>query len=281
MQRTVECFYPGRSFPAISTTGRTCALDCKHCAGKYLEGMISAPSPEDLLSLADALAERGASGFLLSGGADSSGRVHLARFEHAIEAIKSTTDLRINAHIGLAPRGEVARLVRAGVDAFSVDVYGSAETVHDVLGLRATPDDYLGVVRDLVELGAPVVAPHICIGIHEGKLGGEFAAIERLRPLEPRALVMISFMPTKGTEYQSVRPPRPEDILSVVDKARSELPDTKLVLGCMRSKMNRAWESDAVDRGLDGIVLPSRETVERLRGQGVNVRKRSLCCALI
>lgn len=280
MGRTVECFYPGRSFPSISITGTACSLDCKHCSKKYLESMIPATSPDDLMAIAEALAERGARGFLLSGGVDNEGKVALAEFVPAIREIKSSTDLRINAHIGLTPRKELEALVESGIDSFSVDIYGSDETIHEVLGLKASADDYFEVVESLQGLGASV-SPHVCVGIHGGQLKGEFNAIARLKKLEPRVLILISLIPTNGTEYGNVEPPGKEVMLSVVRKARNELPNTKLLLGCMRSKSDRSWEFDLVDAGLDGIVLPAVSTVEKLKAARYSVKKRAECCALI
>ena len=281
MPRTIECFYPGRSFPSISVTGKSCDLNCKHCSKKYLEGMIPASIPADLLEIAEALAERGAKGFLLSGGADRSGRVRMADYVPAIEEIKSTTDLRINAHVGLTPTKELERLVRSGIDSFSVDVYGSDDTIREVLGLSAKADDYFEVVETLMKLGAPIVAPHICIGIHGGVVRGEFTAIERLVSLEPKVLIFISLIPTKGTAYAGLPPPSSGAVISVVTKARKELPNTKLLLGCMRSKLDRSSEHEIVLAGLDGIVLPVAATVERLRAEGYQIRKRATCCSLL
>lgn len=279
MQKTVECFYPGAGFPSISTTGGACALNCKHCAKKYLEGMIPATTPEELLQVADALAERGATGFLLSGGVDASGRVRLDAYEDAIREIKSTTELRINAHIGLTAKRDIERLVACGVDSFSVDVYGSDETIREVLGLNATVADYLRVVQDLVDSNAENVAPHICVGIHGGALRGEANAIEQLGKIGPSTLVFIALMPTKGTAYQDLAPSTGSDVVSMISKARSELPDARLLLGCMRPKRDRSWEVAAVKAGLGGVVLPSEKTLAALRSEGYAVKKRSVCCA--
>ena len=281
MQKSVECFYPGENFPAISVTGNECALDCKHCSKRYLQGMIRATTAQDLLSVADALAERGASGFLLSGGVDHTGRVPLSEFADAIKEIKATTDLRINAHIGLLSDREIELLVKSGIDSFSVDVYGSGETIREVLGLNASPDDYFSVVDGLRNACAPIVAPHICIGIHGGELRGELKAIDRLRTAPPDVLVLISLIPTRGTAYEGVPPPKPDAVLQVIQKARLELPSTKLLLGCMRSKLDRSSEYDYLDAGLDGIVLPASSTIERLRTEGVSVKKRAVCCSFL
>lgn len=280
MRRTIECFYPGKGFPAISVTGRSCALNCKHCAGKYLEGMIPATTPSDLMGVAEALAERGAKGFLLSGGSDEAGKVRLADFCSAILEIKATTDLKINAHIGLSSKEEIARLVDCGIDAFSVDVYGSDESIREVLGLDASSDDYFTVLEELRRAGARVVAPHICVGIHGGRVGDELRAISRAAQFGPEVLILISLIPTKGTQYESAPPPTGEVMLSVVDRAREELPGTKILLGCMRSKLNRRSEAALVRAGLDGMVLPAPSTVQQLESEGYTIRKRAVCCSM-
>jgi len=236
-------------------------------------------TPSDLLSVAEALAERGANGFLLSGGSDPVGRIRIADFAGAIKEIKATTDLMINAHVGLASSKEIRSIVDSGIDSFSVDVYGSDETIKDVLGLDAKVEDYLKTISDLKSLGARV-APHICVGIHGGAAKGEISAIDQLKRYEPEILVLISLIPTRGTPYQSVSPPSHELIASVVRRAREELPETKLLLGCMRSKLDRSSEFEFVMAGLDGIVLPSSSTVARLKGEGYAIKKRSVCCAI-
>lgn len=253
-------------------------MNCKHCARRYLEGMVPATTSEELVEVARSFEARGAKGFLLSGGVDETGKVPISAFLPAIKEIKEGTGLKINAHIGLSSTAEIEELVCAGIDAFSIDIYGSDSTIDDVLGLEARAEDYFRVLRDLKERKA-YTAPHICIGIHEGKIDGELSALERLAELEPDALVLISLIPTKGTQYEKVEAPSREDVLMVVRAARSLLPRTRILLGCMRSRLSRAVEYEAVAAGVDGIVLPSSQTVERLKAEGVRIRERAECCA--
>jgi uncharacterized radical SAM superfamily protein len=131
-----------------------------------------------------------------------------------------------------------------------------------------------------MDIGAPIVAPHVCIGVRGGALGSEMVALRMLEPISPTTLVLISFMPTKGTAYESRPPPSGEDVISVIRGARSILPRTRLLLGCMRSRRDRAWEPEAVFAGLDGIVLPSAETVRAASALGYTIRKKDVCCAL-
>ena len=109
--RVVDCYFPGNDFPAVSVTGSLCALRCKHCSGVFLKSMLRAADPEALVERARQLSDAGATGFLLTGGSDSRGRVPISAFADAIKVIKETTTLRINAHVGLMPRPELARLV--------------------------------------------------------------------------------------------------------------------------------------------------------------------------
>jgi len=277
---SIDIFRPGRSFPAVSVTGTRCNLKCHHCAGHHLHGMRAATEPEELVRLARGLDEEGALGLLISGGSETTGKVPLERFVGAIRRIKDTTRLKINAHVGLAPKSDLEDLVAAGVDAFSVDVYGTDSAVQDTLGLDARAGDFMKVVGDLKSLGAPAVAPHICIGIEKGVLAGEMEAIARLKPTGPDALVFIVFTPTKGTSYEMAQAPTPSDILSVLRLAREQLPDTRLVLGCMRPRKVRQYELEAVALGIDGIVMPSKGALEYIRRSGMKVSEKGTCCAL-
>jgi uncharacterized radical SAM superfamily protein len=242
--------------------------------------MRAATEPEELLRLARGLDEEGALGLLISGGSETTGKVPLERFVGTIRQIKDTTRLKINAHVGLAPRSDLEGLVAAGVDVFSVDVYGTDSAVQDTLGLDARAADFMKVVEDLKDLGAPAVAPHICIGIEKGVLAGEMDAIARLKPTGPDVLVFIVFTPTKGTSYETAQPPAPSDILSVLRLAREQLPDTRLVLGCMRPRTARRYELEAVALGIDGIVMPSKETLNHIRRSGAKISEKGTCCAL-
>ena len=91
-------------FPAISVTGKACALNCAHCGRKKLSSMISATNAEELFKLAKQLANDGSKGFLLSGGCTSSGSVDFQEVLPAIKKIKKELDLDIFVHTGLISR---------------------------------------------------------------------------------------------------------------------------------------------------------------------------------
>lgn len=280
MSKTVDCYFPGESFPAVSVTGSACALNCKHCSAVYLKGMLHATDSEALLKHAERLSDADARGFLLTGGSDASGKVPLSGFASAIRKIKNTTALKINAHVGLMPKPELEELVSAGVDAFSTDVYGSDSAIRTTLGMSACPGDFLSVISDLRDLGAPTIAPHICVGIEEGEIVGEHVAVESLAAFAPDAVVIIALTPTKGTAYECVSPPSSESILKVIGAARRALPESRLLLGCMRPRVERDWEESAVKAGLAGIAMPSRRVMRALAEGGWHLVEKRMCCAI-
>jgi uncharacterized radical SAM superfamily protein len=76
----------------------------------------------------------------------------------------------------------------------------------------------------------------VIVGLHYGKLKGEFRALKMISKYKPAALVVIAFMPIRNTQMEKVAPPEPIEIARVIAAARVMLPQTPLVLGCMRPK---------------------------------------------
>ena len=85
--KELHFFIPGRDFPSVSVTGNSCRLTCRHCGGHYLEHMVDARDPQDLLKLARNLSGRG---FLLSGGCSDNGKVDLSRHLNVLRKIHNT-----------------------------------------------------------------------------------------------------------------------------------------------------------------------------------------------
>lgn len=279
MNPSLTCYTPGRRFPSISVTGRSCDLSCRHCAGAYLRSMMPAMTPEALEATAARLSRDGCEGFLLSGGSTRSGEVPLGRFSKTIGRVKESTDLKINAHVGLMDRDGLSALVAAGVDAFSVDVYGTDSAVKDTLGLEAVAEDYLRMIEDLRDLGAPLVVPHLCVGIERGRVVGELTAINRLAEIRPEVVVMLVFIPTKGTPYATAPSPRREDVIAVISHALDAMPGTRINLGCMRPRIDRALEAEAARAGISGLAVPSNAVKADLARDGYRIVERETCCA--
>src|SRR5208283_2285280 len=115
------------SFPTISVTGTSCALNCKHCGGKVLETMRSVLSPKELLELCTKLKQGGAQGCLVSGGCLPDGSVPLNRFVPALRRIKRELGLTVFVHTGIINLETAVALKDAEVDAALIDVIGSKE----------------------------------------------------------------------------------------------------------------------------------------------------------
>lgn len=278
---TLLACYPSPKFPALSITGERCALNCKHCEGHYLRHMVPCPRPDVLFKTCLHFAENGAKGILISGGYNEEGWVPLDGFIDAIERVKRETGLFLNVHTGLAPPALAEELGRAGVDMASVDLIGSDETIELVLGIKKTTRDYERTLKEL-ERFVPHVVPHICIGLHEGKIRGEARAMEIAAKIRPLSLVFLVLTPTSGTRFEKISPPSPAEVGKVIADARLKFPNATLALGCMRPRGGKKteYELQALHSGVDRIEIPSWQTIELARKFGHDVQRLEACCAV-
>lgn len=269
-----------KDFPTISITGKYCGLKCRHCGGKVLETMYPAATPDKLKKLCVKLKMDGAIGCLISGGCHPNGSVPLEKFLDAIGWIKRELHLVVFVHTGLIDFYTANRLKLAGVDAALIDVIGSDETISEVYNLKVKPDEFEKSLRALHQAGIAFV-PHVIAGLHYGNLKGEFQALKLISKFRPSALVIIAFMPIRGTEMAGVAPPKPVDVARVLASARLMFPEVPLVLGCMRPKGNHRMATDilAVKAGVDAIAFPSEEAVKFAEKEGYDISFSSLCCA--
>jgi uncharacterized radical SAM superfamily protein len=281
MSRVLWACYPHPRFPTLSITGNMCALHCKHCEGHYLRYMLPCTTPEELRSTCLALASGGARGVLLSGGCNSEGYVPFEPFIDAIELVKRETKLFLSIHPGLMPRWLAHELGKAGVDMADFDFVGDDETIKLVLGIDRKVRDYRRTLKALIG-EIPYVSPHICVGLHAGKLKGERRALEMISDLDITTLVFLTLVPTWGTKFEDVGSPSPEVLAELISEARSKFPDIPLALGCMRPRDGRRVELElaALQSGIDRIEMPSERTIEIARGLGFTVRRLDACCAI-
>jgi len=261
-------YYPGKKFPSISITGNYCALSCPHCEGRFLEGMTSISNPEGLYSFAIELEESGGTGFLLSGGCTEKGKVPIEKYFNILSKIDETTQLSINVHTGLPTEEMIKGLIDAKVDAISYDMIGSKKTIKRVYGLDVSPEDYKEGYQMLKNAGLKV-APHITVGLDEGKLDGEFKAIKLLE--DPEKIVLNSLIPNDFGKRVSKK-----DFFSVMGRI-SDLTD--IILGCMRERGRHEMEIQALKRGVIGIVLPSKKA-EKWANEKFDVEKVEKCCVV-
>ncbi len=266
-------------FVSVSITGSECALKCKHCGGRLLESMHQVRTPEELAELGRRLVERGARGVLVSGGADAKGCVPLRGFEGALRELREM-GLRVIVHSGIVGEDDVAALRRAGVEQVLLDVIGSESTAREVYHLQAMPEDYLRSMRLLREAGI-TIAPHVVVGLHGGRVVGEYRALEMIAEAGAEIVVVVALSPMPGTAYGSVSPPAPEEVARVVAVARLLNPHAMLSLGCARAPADkRRIETLAIDAGVNTIAYPSDEAVSHAERRGLEVVFSELCCTL-
>ncbi len=271
-----------KDFPTLSVTGNSCVLNCKHCGGIILETMYPAKTPKELLTLCENLKREGARGVLISGGCLQDGSVPLQKFANALGEIKTRYGLMVFVHTGIVDSEKAQQLKQAEVDAALIDIIGSDETLHEVCNLNTTASNYENSLRFLQEVGVAFV-PHVIVGLDKGKLKGEYLALNMIKPFNPSAIVILSFMPIRGTLMEKTKPPTPQEIAKTVATTRIMFPQTPLVLGCMRPKGKHSADTDvlAMKAGVDGIAFPSEEAFHYAKVCGYEVELSSFCCAQI
>jgi len=125
--------------------------------------------------------------------------------------------------------------------------------------------------------------PHVIVGLHNGRLKGEFHALQMMREYKLSALVVIAFMPIHGTEMEKVEPPVPLAIARVLAVARTMFPHTPLALGCMRPKGGHRAETDtmAIKAGVDAIAFPEESAIRFAQSRGRKLVFSSFCCSQV
>ena len=275
----VTFYRPGRSFPAVSVTGRKCELMCDYCQGHYLEGMDAVDSAEGLLALAHRLQAQGAKGFLLSGGCDPRGKVPLQGFLGAVARLKEEMSLAINIHTGILDGPEEARaLVSSGADCLSVDIVQDPAVITRTMHLERGPEDYARTLELLFAEGARKVAPHVCIGL-SGSVEGEMSSLRLISRYPVSSVILLSFLPARGTPMSSTRSPDRERVIEVA-KAAVEMVKAPVVIGCMRPRGGWELETELIRSGVRSLAMPSPRTVRWAESNGIEVEWREECCAL-
>lgn len=189
------------------------------------------------------------------------GSVPLGRYIEVIKKIKRELGLTVVVHTGLVSKDVATKLAKAGIDAALIDVLGSDDTIREVYKLNATAQDYRRALTSLVEAGVPVV-PHVVVGLHYGKLKGEGKALELIAKSNPKAVVIVAFMPIQGTLWR-LSSLHPMDIARVLAMARVVMPDVLLALGCARPRGSNKVKTDclAISIGVNAIAFPSEEAI--------------------
>ncbi|MGQ4875302.1 MAG: radical SAM protein [Promethearchaeia archaeon] len=280
----LKIYIPGNLFPAISLTGTECSLHCEHCNEKYLHGMVSILSNNDLKQYLLKLYKSGGKGVLLSGGCDPNGAVPLLKYLDTVKEIKKKTNLIFNAHTGLLNEETAKKLADAGVDIISFDINMDIDIIKDIYHLNKDLDDYKHALELLKKYNLNVV-PHICIGLYYGKLHKELESLKFIKEsgLDPSLIVLIALIPPKEKNNKFIRP-NPEDIARIIMITRFIFPETEISLGCMRPRGDIKVEVEkiAILSGITRIEIPSPKTLKWLKEYDpkISLEFYSACCAI-
>ncbi len=270
------------AWPAISITGGDCKLQCDHCKAKILAPMIPAKTPEVLWQVVNELVEQGAQGILLTGGSNHRNEVEYESYYPVVRRIKDNfSHFKIAMHTALVDENMAKCMEQSGVDAAMMDVIGAPQTITQVYHLKRTVDDFEHSLQCLVNTQMKVV-PHIVVGLHYGKLLGEWNALAMLARQVPDAVVLVVVMPQYAPSHRSFMVPDATDVGGFFLAARQTLADTPLLLGCARPAgvTKQILDAYAVMAGLSGIAHPADGVVELAARLQRNVKISASCCSI-
>ena len=279
--KKIDFFITSDTFPSISVTGNSCSLMCQHCKGKLLQRLITATTCEELENKGLALHARGAKGILLTGGCDERGSVPIRSIIPAIKKLKEKTNLIIIAHTGFITLEEAKLLKESGLSGIGFDVMGDMDAVKEIYGLHVSEKEYLDSLRAISDSGL-LIFPHVCVGIHFGKLRGEYRALEMIRSIAPATVIITGLMPVAGTPMEHIKPD-PSDFENIIKKAIEMFPRTPVILGCAHSigKDRADIERMALLCGVSGIAAPTVAAIEFAKENGYEINYYGTCCGLI
>ncbi len=261
----VVAFIPGDKYPSVSITGASCSLMCTYCETRYLHSMMATPTPEILYRFALKHASRGGLGMLVSGGFTREGRLPIEPFLPILKKVKEETGLILSVHPGLPTRDMPAALREAGVDIVDYEIPTSDTFIENVKRLTGrSVEDYLeGFDRFLTE-GPRFIVPHITVGLPGATLDDELVVAREVVRRKPYLVVVLVFIPTRGTGVSGIQAPGLERVLMFLRSLRAMYRGL-IALGCMRpASMKEALDDAVVREGLvDRIVNPRRSLIKR------------------
>ncbi|MFC1841203.1 radical SAM protein [Thermodesulfobacteriota bacterium] len=266
-------------YPAVSITGKKCALQCDHCKGRLLRTMPSAVTPEKLVEMALYYEKKGCHGILITGGCDRKGRLPWNKFLPSVKKIKDTTGLFVSAHSGILDASTAKGLKDTGIDQALIDVIGDDSTYKRICHVDHGVSKIYDTIEYLTNEGIDVI-PHIICGLEHGTIKHEKRALKALSVFNPGLLVIVSLMPLPKTPLWGKIPPAAEEIAEIIIEARHMMPHTVLSLGCARQRGDINVELMAVDAGVNRIAIPSEETIEHAREYGLEIKYQKTCCSV-
>ncbi len=255
-------YYPVPKFVPISIS--PCLLMCKHCMGKYLNGMKKIYDPAKMHEFGLLHAKQGGTGMLVSGGYDKEGR--LMNLKKMLPVMKLLRErMCIAVHPGFVDEEEAEEISDSADIAF-VDI-ACDNGIKNVYGLNAETEDYIRNMEYLIDAGIDV-SPHITLGLNFGKIE-EWELLDEIKGHKIIKLVIDVILPTKGTPFENVGVDlnEVEEFLKEAGKKFD-----RVALGCMRPR--NGIDEIALKNGIDEIAVPSPKLVKKVE----NVEKRYVCC---
>lgn len=265
--KRIEFYRPVHTIP-VSVTGVECGLNCAHCGGYYLNHMVKIDNFDK------AVQGKKAGSCLVSGGCSTSGKVD---FESHVDKIKELKrNFKINMHTGLLSENDFQQ-IQCLADVVSMDIPAGDSILKEVYGLDHTVGEYIDVYKRLKNIVK--VVPHICVGLDRG-IDSEISILSTIAETPPEQLCIIVFKPTHGTKFERRNPPEIDDVIEVISHAKTMMPNTRVVLGCMRpgGTYRSSLDSLAVASGADGLVMPSKSAVDKAQDLGFEVTWKNECC---
>jgi hypothetical protein len=271
-------------FMPVSITGASCELNCDHCGRKILKAMRATTTPEELFRYAREIASRGAKGMLISGGSDKCGVVPIKSFLSTIARIKQEFGFRIVAHLGILDE-ETVRAIKDSdaIDGAMMDIVGSDDTLKQVYHLRdVSIAEFEHSLQLLCEYRINTI-PHVVIGLHYGRIIGEYHALEIIARYPVTSVVLVGLLPQAGTSMADVVPPEPDEMGEVFKYARKLFPTTPVLLGCTRQMGEHKLKTEvlALKAGLNAIAYPAEGIVTLARNMGLVPQFSQMCCSLM
>ena len=268
-------------YQAVSVTAEECALNCEHCKGLLLRSMPKAQTPETLLEYALSAQKRGDIGILVTGACNAEGLLPWDIFADTISEIKNSTNLKVSIHPGQLDAKTARLLKKSGVDQALVDVVGSDKTARGVYHLNNGVTSIVQTMDALSEAGIEI-APHIIIGIHFGRIVGEYDALDIIKRYPLRKYVVVVLNPMKQTPMEKITPPAPAEVGKFLIEARSAMPGVLASLGCARpgGKYRERVDMIAVKAGINSIAVASDKALELARSRGLEIKFESSCCSV-
>ena len=258
------------AFLPISVTGNACALDCDHCDTRILDPMIPLDMKEGVFGMCEKMRTKGTESVLISGGSMRNGQVPFMRHIDDIKRVKDELGMKIIMHTGLVSEEMAEGLAYAGVDGVALDIIGAQETIEQVYHMNATVEDFDRTLERLTRHGLSI-RPHIIIGLHYGRLLGEYQALDMIKKYPTHALILVILTPLQDTPMKDVEPPPTSEVEEFYQRARIAMPDTNILVGCARpgGEYKKITDMAAVNAGLNGIAYPAEGVIEHARKKGL------------